>query len=61
VLTVTTDDRRTRLMMEALRSLRVPHSHGASLFFFATRDGLRGHDPLTQPWQDGNGHAVGLT
>jgi hypothetical protein len=55
VLTVTTDDRRARSMIEALRSLRIPHSPGASLFFFATRDELRGRDPLTHAWEDGNG------
>jgi len=60
VLTVTTDERRARTMMEALRSLRVPHSPGASLFFFATRVGLRGGDPLTCAWRDGNGRAIEL-
>jgi hypothetical protein len=61
VLTVTTDARRAWSMTEALRQLRVPHSPGASLFFFATRDGLRGADPLGQPWQDGNGREARLT
>ena len=46
VLTVTTDDRRARTMTEALRKLRVPHSLGAALFLFATRDGLCVGDPL---------------
>ena len=46
VLTITTDDRRGRTMMEALRQLRVPHSPGASLFFFTTREELRPSDPL---------------
>jgi hypothetical protein len=60
VLTITTDDRRARSMTEALRQLRVPHSPGASLFLFATRDELRGSDPLTHAWQDGNGRDVRL-
>jgi hypothetical protein len=60
VLTITTDDRRTRSMTEALRQLRVPHSPGASLFFFATRDELRGADPLALTWRDGIGRDVQL-
>ncbi len=47
-------------MMEALRALHIPHSPGAPLFFFTTRDELRGSDPLTHEWQDGNGRAVRL-
>jgi len=60
VLTVTTDHRRMHSMMEALRKLRIPHSPGAPLFFFTTRDELRAADPLTHDWSDGNGHAVRL-
>jgi len=60
VLTITTDERRMGTMMEALRSLRVPHSPAGSLFFFATRDELRGGDPLSHPWQDGNGRDIRL-
>jgi hypothetical protein len=60
VLTITTDARRAWSMTEALRHLRVPHSPGASLFLFATRDGLRGSDPLTHAWQDGTGREVRL-
>jgi hypothetical protein len=60
VLTVTTDQHRMQSMMEALRKLRVPHSPGAPLFFFTTRDELRAADPLTLEWSDGNGHAVRL-
>jgi len=41
VLTVTTDQHRMQSMMEALRKLRIPHSPGAPLFFFTTRDELR--------------------
>src|SRR5580704_15239381 len=40
VLTITTDDRRMRSMRQASRHLRVPHSLGAPLFYFATRDEL---------------------
>ena len=58
VLTVTTDQHRMQSMMEALRKLRIPHSPGASLFFFTTRDELRTSDPLTHEWQAGNGRAV---
>jgi hypothetical protein len=47
-------------MIEALRQLHAPHSVGAPLFFFATRDALRASDPLTHEWQDGNGRAVRL-
>ena len=47
-------------MMEALRKLRIPHSPGAPLFFFTTRDDLRTSDPLAHEWCDGNGRAVRL-
>ena len=47
-------------MMEALRKFRIPHSPGAPLFFFTTRDELRTTDPLAHTWQDGNGRAVRL-
>ena len=60
VLTVTTDAYRTQSMMAALRRLRVPHSPGAPLFFFATRDELRGTDPLTYMWRDGDGRDAHL-
>jgi hypothetical protein len=46
--------------MDALRRLHVPHSPGAPLFLFATRDELRASDPLTHEWRDGNGRAVRL-
>lgn len=46
VITVTTDHHRMQSMMDALRKLRVPHSPGAPLFLFATRDDLRTTDPL---------------
>jgi len=39
VLTATTDRHRTQSMMEAVRKLRIPHSPGAPLFFFTTRNG----------------------
>jgi hypothetical protein len=48
-------------MTEALRSLHVPHSPGASLLFFSTHDGLRGGDPLAHTWSDGNGRGAWLT
>ena len=60
VLTVTTDQHRMQSMMEALRTLRVRHSPGAPLFFFATRDALRAGHPLTHEWRDGNGRGIRL-
>jgi hypothetical protein len=60
VLTVTTDDRRAQTMMEALAKLRVPRSVGASLFYFSSRDGLRGVDPLAHVWRDGKRREVRL-
>jgi hypothetical protein len=60
VLTVTTDQHRTRSMREALGQLRIPHSIGAPLFYFTTREELRGRDPLAHVWCDGNGRAVRL-
>ena len=60
MLTVTTDHHRMQSMMEALQKLRIPHSPGAPLFFFTTRDELRAANPLMHEWRDGNGHAVRL-
>ena len=60
VLTITTDELRKQSMMSALRRLRVPHSPGASLFFFLTRDELSTFDPLAHSWQDGAGRDVRL-
>jgi hypothetical protein len=60
VLAITTDEYRKRSMMDALRRLHVAHSAGASLFLFATREQLRGCNPVTQLWQDGTGRNVQL-
>ena len=60
VLTVTTDRHRVQSMKEALRRVRVPHSAGPSLFFFATRDELGLNGPLTLSWSDGAGREVHL-
>jgi hypothetical protein len=60
VLTVTTNHHRMLSMMDVLRKLRVPHSPGAPLFFFTTRDDLRATDPLAHEWRDGNGRTVRL-
>ena len=60
VLTVTTDQNRMRSMMDVLRQMRVAHSPGASLFFFATRAGLRATHPLALAWRDGNGRDASL-
>ena len=55
VLVVTTDRHRLQSMTQALHQLHIPHSLGAPLFFFATRDDLRAADPITYTWQDGAG------
>jgi DNA-binding Lrp family transcriptional regulator len=55
VLAVTTDARRRQSMVDALRRSRVPHSLGAPLFYFATRDELGTTNPLDHPWLDGLG------
>jgi hypothetical protein len=60
ILTVTTDRHRMRSMMESLQKQHILQSPGAALFFFAVRDELRTSDPLTHPWQDGNGREVRL-
>jgi hypothetical protein len=60
VLTITTDEHRTRSIAESLRKLHVPHAPGASLFFFATRAELAGTNPLAHAWQDGDGREVRL-
>jgi DNA-binding Lrp family transcriptional regulator len=60
VLTVTTDQHRTRSMAEALRRLHIPNSVGARLFFFATRLELAASDPLTHTWRDGADDDVSL-
>jgi Replication-relaxation len=61
VLTITTDQARKQSMQEALRRIRIPHSPGAALFFFLTREEAAGFDPLIQPWQDGNNRSACLT
>ena len=61
VLTVTTDQRRTRSMIDALHALRVPHSPGAGLLLFANADELRRRDPLLHTWRGGDGHEVRLS
>jgi hypothetical protein len=60
VLTVTTEERRARTMIDALGRLHVPHSPGAPLFYFAARDGLRTSDPLAHAWHDGNEREIRL-
>jgi hypothetical protein len=60
VLVVTTDDHRVQNMMAALRSLHVRGSIGPSLFFFATREEVRGRDPLHCLWRDGAGKPQAL-
>lgn len=61
VLTVTTDQNRINSMREALSNLRVPHSPGTALFFFASRQQLHTSDPLLHEWTDGTGRIVSLT
>ncbi|QIG95549.1 replication-relaxation family protein [Bradyrhizobium sp. 6(2017)] len=60
VLVVTTDQHRTRLMVETLRRLEVQRSLGPSLFFFASGGELRSSDPLSHIWKDGADRAVRL-
>jgi DNA-binding Lrp family transcriptional regulator len=60
VLTVTSDHNRMRSMMDALRQMRVAHSPGASLFFFATRGELSEGNPLAHLWRDGTGRETRL-
>jgi hypothetical protein len=60
VLTVTTDEHRTQSMIDASRRIHVAHSPGASLFLFATREELRGRDPIAHTWRDGAGRTVQL-
>jgi DNA-binding Lrp family transcriptional regulator len=58
VLTITIDQRRMRSMQDALGSIHIPRSAGASLFWFTTFNALRCDDPLVHEWRDGNNHAV---
>jgi hypothetical protein len=60
VLTVTSDPNRMRSIMDALRQMRVAHSPGPSLFFFATRGALSESDSLTHLWCDGAGRETRL-
>ncbi|MEY9750174.1 hypothetical protein ABIF65_009548 [Bradyrhizobium japonicum] len=60
VLVVTTDQHRTRSMLEALRQLKIPQSPGPSLFFFALGGELRSSDPLSHIWKDGTDRAIRL-
>lgn len=60
VLTVTTDRKRVRSMIDALGQLPMPPGPGASLFFFTTRDEIVAGDPLALQWRDGRGKPVTL-
>jgi hypothetical protein len=60
VLTVTTDQQRTRSLKEALRQLHVQESPGPKLFYFALRDEFRDSDPISHIWLDGAGQAARL-
>lgn len=60
VLTVTTDESRIRTMIESLRDIRVPHSPGASLFFFATKNQAGQIGQILESWRDGNGKRTSL-
>lgn len=53
VLTLTNDERRMQTMMEALKAIRVPNPPRAALFYFATRENLHRHGPLSVVWLDG--------
>jgi len=60
VLTVTTDEHRLQSTIDALRSLLVAHSPGASMFLFTTRAALRAGDPMSYTWLDGVGRVAHL-
>lgn len=60
VLTVTTDDRRCRSMIEGLRGTADPTGIGRSLFWFTTFDELRAADPIAHLWHDGDSRMVSL-
>jgi DNA-binding Lrp family transcriptional regulator len=55
VLTITTNQKRTESMMEALRQCHVAGSPGAQLFLFAIHAELLASDPLSHSWHDGHG------
>ena len=61
VLIVTTDHYRECSMRDALRRIHAPSGLGASLFWFATFDDVRGRDLLTYEWRDGNLRAMRLS
>jgi hypothetical protein len=60
VLTVTTDEIRIRTMMQSLQDIRVAHSPGASLFFFATKKQIGQTDEILNVWREGNGKTASL-
>ena len=60
VPSVNTDHYRMQSMQEALRQLHPAGGSGASLFHFATCDGLGASALLTHTWRDGNGRVVRL-
>ncbi|PPQ17844.1 hypothetical protein CV770_18695 [Bradyrhizobium sp. AC87j1] len=60
VLVVTTNQQRTRSMIERLQQLNVQESPGPSLFLFSLANELQRNDPFTHFWQDGSGRATRL-
>src|SRR5262249_45324112 len=60
VLMVTTDNRRLRSLMEAVKTFHIPNGIGASLFFFSAASELATSDPLSVSWRDGNNTEVRL-
>jgi DNA-binding Lrp family transcriptional regulator len=60
VLTITTDWQRIHSMIDAVRSIHIPHSVGASLFWFGTFAELRTVTPLIHLWRRGDGRKVAM-
>jgi hypothetical protein len=58
VLTVTAEQNRLQLMMDALHAIPAPTAPGAGLFWFALREDLKAGDPLRLTWRDGGGRSV---
>jgi hypothetical protein len=60
VLTVTSDGHRMASVIEAAQSIRISHSPGPALFFFATSGELGPENLLARQWVDGAGQATHL-
>ncbi len=61
VLFVTTEARRMRSMLDALRRVQPPGAPGSSLFMFTTREAIEASDPLAPIWHCADGHVRALS